>query len=183
MRKVRQISLDNTSSVIVASSGRKIKGRRKVPKFTYEVEYKGVKIRCATVEEAASVARELGESADAPQYAAWEMHDFLDFVGRIQLAQRRLLAILLRQHGQPTKDHDLCKELGLGSNQGLAGVLSGITKVAQTMDIDPRRVYWQRTEYAQGKPERRYYPANAFMKAATDADWPSASDLTDEDRD
>jgi|HubBroStandDraft_4_1064222.scaffolds.fasta_scaffold33332_5 hypothetical protein len=81
--------------------------------------------------------------------------------------------------------------LGLGSrnrslvasNQGLAGVLSGVTKVAEAMEIDPARIYYQRTEYEQGCPVRRYYIASAFMRAAIDADWSSPHDLEERDDD
>jgi len=146
-------------------------------KKPYDVEYKGVVIRCATPEEAAAVARLLAAEPDNPQFVPWRVDEFTDFVDRIQVAQRRLLAALLRAKGQPVKDHDLCGGLGLSSNQGLAGVLSGITKVAKAMDIEPGRIYVQRTEYNQGLPERRYYIAGAFLKAAQDADWPSPNDL------
>jgi len=146
-------------------------------KKPYEVEYKGVTIRCSTPEEAVAVARMLGGEPDHPHYVSWRVDEFTEFVDRIQIAQRRLLNVLLRARCQPVKDYDLCGHLGLGTNQALAGVLSGITKVAKAMDIEPSRIYYQRTEYKQGSPERRYYITPAFMKAADDADWPSVHDL------
>ena len=152
-------------------------------KKPYEVEYKGVTIRCATAEEAADVARLLAAEPDNPQFVPWQIDEFTDFVERIQVTQRRLLAALLKSKGQSVKDYDLCGQLGLASNQGLAGVLSGITKVAKAMDIDPRRVYVQHTDYKQGLPERRYYITGAFLKAAQDADWPSLNDLKESDED
>jgi len=152
-------------------------------KKPFEVEYKGVVIRCATPDEAADVARLLAAEPDNPQFVPWRVDEFTDFVDRIQVAQRKLLAALLKAKGQSVKDYDLCGGLGLSSNQGLAGVLSGITKVAKAMDIEPGRIYVQRTEYNQGLPERRYYITSAFLKAAQDADWPSLNDLRDPDED
>jgi len=146
-------------------------------KKPYEVEYKGVVIRCATQEEAANLAVLLGGRPDAPEHAPWRMDQFTDFVERIQIAQRRLLAALLEMKGQSVSDYHLRGRLGLVSNQALAGVLSGITKVAQAMEIDPKRIYVQHTSYKQGQPERRYWVTSAFYKAATDADWPSQEDL------
>jgi hypothetical protein len=143
----------------------------------YEVEYKGVTIRCATSKDAVKVARLLGGEPDHPHYAPWRMDEFTDFVDRIQYAQRHLLHILLKAECQPVKDTQLCKELGISANQALAGILSGVTKVAKALELEPSRIYYQRTEYNQGSPERRYYITPAFMKAAADAGWPSAQDL------
>ena len=173
--------VDNTPSVRIVLPGSK-QGRRKMSaKKPYEVEYKGVVIRCATPEEAAKVARLLGGAPENPQFVPWRVDEFTDFVDRIQVKQRRLLAALLRAKGQSLMDYQLRGELELSSNQALAGVLSGVTKVAQLMDIDPKRIYVQHTEYKQGYPERRYWVTSAFQKAAEDADWPSQNDLKDTD--
>jgi hypothetical protein len=152
-------------------------------KRPYEVEYKGVTIRCDTPQEAVEVARLLGGEPDHPHYAQWRVDEFTEFVDRIQITQRKLLNVLLKAKCQPVKDYDLCGTLGVSTNQALAGVLSGITKVAKAMEIEPSRIYYQRTEYKQGSPDRRYYITPAFMKAALDADWPSANDLVDRDDD
>src|SRR5215472_8949080 len=132
----------------------------------YEVEYKGVIVRCATPEEAAKVARLLGGEPENPEYTPWRVDEFTDFVDRIQVTQRRLLATLLKMRGQSMPDWQLCGQLGLSSNQALAGVLSGVTKVAKAMNIEPKRIYVQQTEYNQGVPERRYWVTSAFQKAA-----------------
>lgn len=175
-RGVKKIDLDNTSSVAVVLSGHKSR-RKMTGKKPYEVEYKGVTIRCTTPQEAVEVARLLGNAPDNPEYAKWHVDEFTDLVARLQVAQRRLLNVLLKARCQAVRDYDLCGKLGLGSNQALAGVLSGVTKVAKLLEIDPSRIYYQRTDYKQGSPERRYYITAAFMKAADDADWPSPDDL------
>jgi hypothetical protein len=148
-----------------------------VAKKPYEVEYKGVTIRCDTPQNAVEVARLLGGEPDHPHHAAWRVDEFTEFVDRIQVWQRRLLNILIKAQCQPVKDSQLCSALPASNNQALAGVLSGITKVAKAMEIEPSRIYYQRTEDKQGSPERRYYITPAFMKAAQDADWPSKDDL------
>jgi len=176
--RISKSTLDNTSSVAVVLS--KHKRRKKMAdKKPYEVEYKGVTIRCSTSQEAVEVAKLLGGAPDHPHYAPWRVDEFTEFVDRLQVAQRRLLNALLKARCQSVRDYDLCGKLGLGSNQALVGALSGVTKVAKLMEIDPSRIYYQRTEYKQGSPERRYYITPAFMKAADDADWPSQNDLVE----
>jgi hypothetical protein len=152
-----------------------------VAKKPYEVEYKGVMIRCDTPQEAVQVARLLGGEPDHPHYAPWRVDEFTEFVDRLQTMPRRLLNILLKAGCQPVKDVQLRADLPASTNQALAGVLSGITKVAKAVDIEPSRIYYQRTEYNQGSPERRYYITAAFLKAARDADWPSENDLKFQD--
>lgn len=177
MKAYNNSPLTNTSSVLIVLSGRKQGKRTRVAKKPYEVEYKGVMIRCDTPQEAVEIARLLGGEPDHPHYAPWRVDEFTEFVDRIQIMQRRLLNILIKAQCQPVKDSRLCSALPASTNQALAGVLSGITKVAKAMDIEPSRIYYQRTEYKQGVPERRYYITPAFMKAAQDADWPSEDDL------
>jgi len=155
--------------------------RQKMAKKPYEVEYKGVIVRCVTPEEAAKVAQLLGGEPENPEFAPWRVDEFTDFVARIQVTQRRLLHALLKKRGQSLPDWQLCGELGLSSNQALAGVLSGVTKVAKAMNIEPKRIYVQHTKYNQGSPERRYWVTSAFQKAADDADWPLLNDLKDRD--
>jgi hypothetical protein len=182
MRETKK-ALDNTSSVLIVSTRPKRPSKKMAAKKPYEVEYRGVVIRCETPEAAANLARMLGGEPDNPLVQEWHPDEFLEFVNRIQITQRRLLAALLETKGQSLKDFELRMRLTLSSNQALAGVLSGITKVAKLLDIDPKRIYIQHTTYSQGLPERRYWVSSAFQKAAADADWPSQSDLEEQDED
>jgi len=176
-----KIPLDNTSSVrVVLCRKRKRRMKRNAP---YEIEYHGVVIRCDTLEDAAKMVRELGPKGDLPQFTKWQPHEFLDFVNRVQVQQRRLLATLLRANWGRATDKELRESLGIVSNQALAGILSGVTKVAQAMDIDRRTVYSQRTEYKEGLPVREYRIAEGFKSAAVDNDWPTAKDLEEPEED
>lgn len=176
----KKIPLDNTSSVIVALSRRAKKASRMAKSKPFEVRFKDVIIGCDTAEDAALLAKQLGNASETP----WRMDEFMDFVNRIQVQQRRLLNALMRdaQH-TVIPDYQLRGELGLSSNQALAGVLSGITKVAQAMEIEPKRIYGQDVSYKQGLPERRYWATPSFRKAAQDADWPSFEDLQEAEED
>jgi hypothetical protein len=175
--------LTNASSVPIVLYGRKRQRGKRVAKKPYEVEYKGVTIRCDTPQEAVEVARLLGGEPDHPHFAPWRVDEFTEFVQRIHFAQRRLLSILMKAKGQAVKDAQLSSMMGVSGNQALAGILSGVTKIAKAMDLEPSRIYYQRTEYNQGSPERRYYITPAFLKAAEDVSWPSPIDLIEREDD
>jgi hypothetical protein len=178
--------LDNTSSVPVVLVNRKRAAKKPVAKKPFQVETaEGVTIWCDTAEQAAAVARELEATAKSKPllHNKWSVHEFQDFVNRVQYQQRHVLAFLLKAGNRAVLDDELRKAIGVTTNQGLAGVLSGITKVAQLLEIDPQRVYWMQLTYEKGKPVRRYYVTPAFARAAVENDWPSESALKDPDED
>jgi len=175
--KSRRLTIDNNAScVIVPLRKHKNRCRQKKMANEFEVEYRGVTIRCETAEEAVSIAKRLGASADSPNTQPWKTHEFEEFVERLQHRQRKLLAALL-ETSEGLLDHQLCSHLNIASNRALAGVLSGITKVALAQDIDPARVYKLIRKYEQGLPIRRYVVTNGFGEAASDNSWPSREDL------
>jgi hypothetical protein len=140
---------------------------------TYDIEWKGAKIHCKSLEDAAALLKKLGEPQTA-EVEPWAAREFTDFTSRIQRQQKKLLYFL--KEDPDHTDETLRGALDLDSNQALAGILSGITKVAKAMDIDHTRVYRQRTRYEQGKPIRLYNLAPSFRTAAIEFDWPSKSE-------
>jgi hypothetical protein len=145
---------------------------------TYEIEHRGRIIRCQTAEAATRLLQLLEQEDVAKDSLPWSSRDFAEFTERVQLRQRKLLARLL-EYG-PTSwlsSEKLRSLLGVSGNQALAGVLSGITKVAMALDIAPERVYLQTTRFKQGKPERYYRVASGFLRGAAERGWPSESDL------
>src|SRR5260370_39886181 len=91
---------NNASSVSIVLPVRKQRQGKRVGEKPYEVEYKGVMIRCDTPKEAVEVARMLGGEPDHPHYAPWRVDEFTDFVDRIQTVQRRLLDVLIKAQCQ-----------------------------------------------------------------------------------
>lgn len=160
---------NNASSVIIAYSDME---------HEYEIEYRGRIVRCKTADAAARLLAVLEQQDVAKDSLPWSPHDFTEFVERIQLRQRKLLAKLL-EHGSTTwlAAEKLCELLSIRGNQALAGVLSGITKVAMSLDIAPERVYLQTTRFKEGQRSRFYRVASGFLHAANDNEWPSQSDL------
>jgi len=138
----------------------------------YEIEFKGAKVKCKSARDAVRLLRELGQDAGTP----WNAADFTEFVEQLENRPRRLLAFLVAAQ-EGVGDEALRTFLELDGNRALAGVLSGISKVALKLDIKPEQVYRQSTTYDKGKPVRKYWATPAFMKAANDADWPPDSDL------
>lgn len=173
-----EIPLDNNaSSVIIALSN------SDGPEMAheYEVEYKGATIHCKTLNDLLDLLQGLGQDSKHAELQPLPVHDFVEFVNHVQLNQRRLLHYLLeRPREKPlATDADIRQHFDIKNNQALAGWWSGISKVALSLDIDPQRVYQQKTSYLHGKPIRWYWITNAFRQAALDNDWPSERDLAD----
>lgn len=136
----------------------------------YEVTSpKGLKIKCSSVEAAKRLIQELEKEIE-PNREPWNVAEFLEFTGRIQWQQRALLKLLIQSSGE-VPDVQIRETLKLANNRVLAGVLSGVSKVALSLSIDPNRVYRQVTRYRSGQPERKYSATDAFKAAAEDNDW------------
>ena len=166
------IPLDNASSVMIALSPSASVKRKGKMIHEYEIEFRGAKVKCKSLDAAVRLLRELGQDAGTP----WNASDFATFVAQLESRPRRLLAFLVEAN-EPQEDDTLRAFLELDGNKALAGVLSGISKVAIKLDIKPEQVYKQSTTYNKGKPVRKYWVTPTFMKAAIDADWPSDQDL------
>ncbi len=146
--------------------------------FNYEIEYRGKIVRCRTAADADRLLERLEGGKLLKDDTPWSIEEFTKFTGRIRYQQRRLLAKLL-DYGTTAwlEDAKLRSDLGIPDNRVLAGVLSGISKVALMFDIDPRRVYVQKTRYEYAKPRRLYQVTSGFLQAATKYNWPSKDDL------
>ncbi len=143
----------------------------------YIIRFEGKEIECPSLAAAERLLMRLGKGVKSPDIVRWSAHEFNDFVGRLRYFQRRALGRLIKGKAKEVTDVELREAIPVGTNQGLAGVLSGLTKVAAALDIEPERVYQQKTVYKSGKPQRTYRATSALYKAAGEADWPSEEDL------
>jgi hypothetical protein len=168
--------VDNASSVLIPL---RRYGQSSLA-HNYEIEYKGKIIRCRTE---SALVRALGvlEADENRSAALWSAEEFTDFTNRIRTPQRRLLGKLLECGPAMLMDEKLRADLGISNNQALAGVLSGISKTALAMDLDPTNVYLSRTRYRNGKPIHAYRIASEFLRAAKKLGWPKEEDLKTED--
>jgi hypothetical protein len=154
-----KISLDNASSVLVASRKR----RRRRP--MYEIEYKGIKVRSDTLEGARELLRQIQGLPESPDSKPWTEVELRELMGRLKPTPKDLLYRLLINSETSCTDAQLRAMLGLANNKMLAGVLSGISKTALAMRIPPERVYRQSTTYHEGKPIRHYSVSLVFKEA------------------
>lgn len=106
------------------------------------------------------------EAAETP----WAPQVFLDFIERLGVAQRAALALLVNQHR--ATDEELRKALNVPNNQALAGVLSGISKRAASMDIPARDVFGFENFRNAGERRSTYAVADKFLQIATAMNWP-----------
>lgn len=174
-----KLSIDNASSVLIPLSSR----NRKRMEHEYEIEVKGRIIRCKTAEAAARLLEVVAQGDRPKDDVPWNDHDFAEFTGRIRIFQRRLLKVLLDHKQVWMTDEELRGAMHVRGNQALAGFLSGISKVALALNIEPARVYVMQTKYERGKPVRFYRIGSAFKKIAQANEWPAADDLIAEDED
>jgi hypothetical protein len=150
--------------------------------YPYEIEYKGKTIRCRTLDAMKEALEELEGGKLVRSEAPWTAEEFQKFTGRIHVPQRRLLKHLL-DHGTTARIENarLRELMDIPDNQALAGVLSGISKVALMFDIEPRRVYSQITKFKHSKGIQYYQITSSFLQAAHKYNWPSKADLRDEE--
>ncbi len=145
----------------------------------YEIDYNGKTIRCLNLKAMKAALEQLPGSTLVREAKPWSDQEFLNFTGRIHVPQRRLLAKLLEiGPRQGLADSALRDLFELPDNQSLAGILSGISKVALMFDIEPRRVYITSTVYKHSKPHRTYQITPEFADATARHKWPSKRDLT-----
>src|SRR5258708_37938131 len=114
--------------------------RAKYMRHEYEIEYRGIKIKCPSLDAMKRAVREL-ENHLPPETEPWLNHDFIEFSERIKSQQRRLLELIF--DAGTLSDDQIRAAMNLADNRVLAGVLSGGSKVALALDIDPSRVYIQ----------------------------------------
>lgn len=150
-------------------------------KKPFEIDCDGAKIRCETAEEVVRLLKLMKEAEIHPDAQSWKTYEFDNLLARLQDQPRRLLAFMIECGVRPIKDSELREALGLRDNKALAGVLSGISKVAQAMNIDPRRIYRFALDYKEGKPNRSYQLTPAFHAAIKHIGWPKPEDLESSD--
>lgn len=117
-----------------------------------KVIYGDVIIECATAEEAAQVARSLGDgkgvrvdrpsSSEVPDQMSsrWTETRLNEFYRLIKGQQRKILDALLESPDGRT-DKQLLQMLGWDNGRMLAGVLSGLAKNAKKAGVGGRELY------------------------------------------
>ena len=100
----------------------------------------------------------------------WTPELFFQFIESIGRRQQKVLSYL-KERRQVT-DEELRQELGVSSNQALAGILSGISKQAAALGIPARAVFSFENFRTDGKRRSTYWVSEKFLRIATDSSWP-----------
>jgi hypothetical protein len=145
----------------------------------------GVIIECDTPEEMAEALRHLSEerndlaafqrkSVELPygthRSHLWRAKTFQQFVDALGNDQKLVLAYLVK-HPRAT-DNELRGLLKIESNKQLAGVLSGLSKRASTLNIPARSIFTIENERKAGKVEKTYVIAENLFLTAHEMNWP-----------
>lgn len=108
----------------------------------------------------------IAEEAETP----WSPEAFLSFIDRLGEPQQAALALLVT-HRHVT-DGELRKALNVSGNQALAGVLSGISKQAASLNIPARDIFSFENLRNAGKRRSTYTIADKFLEIASSMNWP-----------
>jgi hypothetical protein len=140
-----------------------------------EFEHGGKKYRADTAKEAVDLQRLL-EKRDldhgAHRIRHWPTDVALGFVESLGEQQWKFLAAL--SQGASVPSEDMVKALGLDSEIALAGVLSGLSKQAKKMNVNPHNIYYVDVEWT-GKTKQRYFRMMSdFLDAINELNWPDA---------
>jgi hypothetical protein len=151
------------------------------------IPYQGQFILCDSHEEAIEVLKQLAAERKAEQEkrrtglvakfplaevfgpGQWTGELFWTFIESIGDSQRQALGLLVRK-GRAT-DEEMRKILGVASNQALAGILSGISKQAASIDVPARSVYTVEDERKSGELTKTYAIAPDFLRIAKENNW------------
>lgn len=158
-----------------------------------KIQHKGKTILCDTAEEAAEllkrleaveqerIVRQIPGAFDlnplgnifggGREVSVWTRKSFGEFIENLGSPQRKVMAILTKRVSR-VSDEELRKAMNVGSNQHLAGILSGISKQAGAMNIPARAVYVIENEFSGGVSSKYYAVARDFLLTAHEMNWP-----------
>lgn len=143
--------------------------------MSIEFEHEGKKYRADTAKEAVELQRLL-EKKDLDRSAQpirhWPVDVALDFINGMGEMQKKFLAILA--DGASIPSDTMVDALRLDSEIALAGVLSGLSKQAKKMKVNPHNIYYVEVEWAGKKKERYFRLMSDFRDALTELNWPDA---------
>jgi hypothetical protein len=176
-------SLDNASKRYIITLG----------SVMIRIRHEGVEIECDTVEEAEGVLKHIREEGaktmkyEVPglmaddqdigslitgwtEVSRWKAESFHKFIESVGESQETALRMLVRE--KRVSDAELREELGVESNQQLAGILSGISKQAAALGIPARAVFTIENEFKSGRLSKSYIVARDFLEITKEMNWP-----------
>ena len=146
-----------------------------------EFKYKGTTWRADTPEEAVALRNELEKSDKAFEPAFermdhladfWTPDKFMDLVNGIGPLQQRLLVTIARKPGITSSE--LVRALGVNSDVALAGVISGLSKQAKQLGVEPKHLFQINVTWKGKTKTRTFILDDFFLGAGADQNWPDA---------
>jgi hypothetical protein len=131
-------------------------------------------IECSSAAEAVAFLKLIDADPSGVTRAVespWTTELFLKFTKSLGDSRKKALGLLVGKHR--VADEELRKELGLETNQALAGVLSGISKQAVPLEISARSVFTIDDERKAGKLKKTYVVSKDFLRTANEMNWPN----------
>jgi hypothetical protein len=140
-----------------------------------EFEHGGKKYRADTAKEAADL-QALLEKQDLDHGARpirnWPADVALEFLNTLGDLQKKFLAVLAEGVSVPSAT--IIRALSLDSEIALAGVISGLSKQARKMNVNPHNLYYVNVEWTGKNKERFFRMMNDFREALVELNWPDA---------
>ena len=138
-------------------------------------EHRGKVYHADTAKEAAELQALLNRQ-DAEQgrerLRPWSADMTLEFLDGLGEMQKAFLAVLAQGANVPSGE--MVRALRLESEVVLAGVISGLSKQARKLNINPHDLYVVEVEWNGKKKERSFRITNDFHESLTELGWPEA---------
>lgn len=123
--------------------------------MAFRILYKGLEVFCDTPQEVDALASQRKVSPERFPRLLSEISEKPDIKGMVQSLKKNQQALLRHLVAGPQSDADLRTKMNLDGNKALAGVLSGVSKAAKRMGLEPRGII-NKTASRNGTGERHY---------------------------
>jgi len=138
-----------------------------------EFEHRGRKYRVDTPREAAEL-QALLERQDSERgrerSSLWSADKTLEFINGLGEAQREFLTVL--SHSGNVASETMLDALRLPSAVALAGVISGLSKQARKLEVNPHDLYVVEVEWNGKKKARSFRMLESFRDSLIELGWP-----------
>jgi hypothetical protein len=140
-----------------------------------EFEHRGKKYRADTAREAAELQALLDsqdEHRGRTRLKAWSADVTLEFLNSLGEMQKGFLSVLSQGSNVPSET--MVEALRLDSEIALAGVISGLSKQARKLNINPHDLYVVESHWSGKQRERSFRILDDFRESLSELGWPDA---------
>lgn len=146
---------------------------RRASLLAIEFEHRGKKYRADTPKEAAEL-QALLDRQDAEsgreRIKMWSADVTMEFLEGLGEMQKAFLSVLVQ--GSNVSSKKMVEALRLKSEVALAGVISGLSKQARKMNINPHDLYVVEVEWTSEGKDRSFRMLEGFRESLIELGWP-----------